>query len=75
MTERSQDAPSRARMRPMAKTSTKPDDRAQSARFIKLARELGATGKPEEFSRAFAKVAAASRTPAAAKPRPKRKAR
>ena len=54
----------------MAKTSTKPDDRAQSARFIKLARELGATGKAADFDKAFHKVATASReTPKAKAPK------
>jgi hypothetical protein len=45
----------------MAKTSPKPDDRAQSARFIKLARELGATGNAKEFDKAFQKVATTPR--------------
>ena len=52
----------------MTKSSPKPDDRVQSARFIKLAREIGATRKPEEFEQAFRKVATASREA------PKRKA-
>src|SRR5260370_605524 len=36
-------------MRRMAKPSPKPDDRAQSARFIKLAPEIGGTGRPADF--------------------------
>jgi hypothetical protein len=63
--------PNRARMRPMPKPAPKPDDRAQSARFIKLAREVGAKGKPEDFERAFRAVVTAKRT-APAKKRTKR---
>jgi hypothetical protein len=56
----------------MAKHTLKPDDRAQSARFIKLAREMGATGKPEDFDRAFRKVATAPREAPKPKARKKR---
>lgn len=56
----------------MPKPSTKRDDRAQSARFLKLAREVGATGKAADFERAFRQVATAPREA----PKPKaRKAR
>jgi hypothetical protein len=55
----------------MPKPAPKPDDRAQSARFIKLAREVGAKGKPEDFERAFRAVVTAKRT-APAKKRTKR---
>jgi hypothetical protein len=56
----------------MAKPSPKPDDRAQSARFIKLAREVGATGSPADFDRAFRKVATAPREAPKPKARKKR---
>ena len=48
-------------MTPMAKPAPKPDDPAQSKRFIEMATEAGATGKPEDFERAFRKVATAKR--------------
>lgn len=54
----------------MAKPLPKPDDPEQSKRFIEMAQELEADSSPAEFDRAFAKVAAASRKPAA---QPKRK--
>lgn len=56
----------------MAKQKLKPDDRAQSARFIQIAREVGATGKPEDFDRAFRKIAAAPREAPKPKARKKR---
>ena len=34
-----------------------PDDPEQSKRFIEIAREVGADSTPEEFDRAFKKVA------------------
>ena len=34
----------------------KPDDPAQSKRFIDMARELGTDDRPEEFDRVFAQV-------------------
>jgi hypothetical protein len=57
-------------MHPMTKPMPKPDDPAQSKRFIDMATELGAEGKPEEFERAFRKVATAKRAvpPKAKKP-------
>lgn len=55
----------------MAKT-TKADDRAQSARFLKLAREVGASGKSEDFDRAFRRVATAPREAPKPKARKKR---
>jgi len=55
------------------KPSPKPDDPAQSKRFIELATELGAEGKPEEFDRAFRKVVTAKRaSPLMRKKRTKR---
>jgi len=54
----------------MPKLAPKPDDPAQSKRFIELATELGAGGKAEDFDRAFRKVATAKRE---APPKPKRK--
>jgi hypothetical protein len=56
----------------MPKPAPKPDDRAQSARFIKLARETGAAGKPEDFERAFRTVVTAKRAPP---PTPKKRAK
>ena len=59
----------------MPKPSPKPDDPAQSKRFIEMATELGATGKPADFERAFRKVATAPREapkPKARKTRAKR---
>lgn len=47
----------------MAKPTLKPDDPAQSKRFLKMAAELEADSTPAEFDRAFRKVAAAPRTP------------
>lgn len=34
----------------------KPDDPAQSKRFIETAREIGASEDPKEFDRAFEKI-------------------
>ncbi len=45
----------------MPKPSLKPDDPAQSKRFVEMATELGATGNPADFERAFHKVATAKR--------------
>ena len=70
MIARSRHAPGRATMPAMPKPAPKPDDRAQSARFIKLAREVGAEGKPEELERALRQVATAKRAPP---PPPKRR--
>jgi hypothetical protein len=39
------------------KPAPKPDDPAQSKRFIETAREIGADESPEAFERAFKKVA------------------
>lgn len=47
----------------MAKPMHKPDDPEQSKRFIEMARELEADSSPEEFERAFRKVATAKRQP------------
>jgi hypothetical protein len=60
-------------MRSMPKPAPKPDDPAQSARFIKLAREFEAEGNPEDFERTFRKVVTAKRaSPPARKKRAKR---
>lgn len=59
----------------MAKPTLKPDDPAQSARFIALAQEVGAEGTPAAFDRMFRRVAAAPREtpkPKAQKTRAKR---
>ena len=55
----------------MAKPTPKPDDPAQYERFLKMAAETGAASTPEDFERAFRKVATAKRQPPA-KPRKKR---
>lgn len=62
---------------PMAKPMPKPDDPEQSKRFIEMAKALEADSSPEDFDRAFRKVAAAPRSakPAAPKSQPKRKKR
>jgi len=39
----------------------KPDDPAQSKRFIETAREIGASEDPKDFDRAFAKVVTGSK--------------
>ena len=68
-------ASSRAIVSVMPKSAPKPDDPAQSKRFIEMAAEVGADGKPEAFERAFRKVASAPRevpTPKARKTRAKR---
>jgi len=56
----------------MPKPAPKPDDRAQSARFIKLAREIGAEGKPGDLERTLRQVATAKRAAPPAKKRAKR---
>jgi hypothetical protein len=48
----------------------RPDDPAQYKRFVELATELGADASPEEFDRAFRKVATAKREP---RPEPKKR--
>jgi hypothetical protein len=45
------------------KPAPKPDDPAQSKRFIETAREIGAEATKEEFERAFKKVAPSSAKP------------
>ncbi len=50
----------------------KRDDPAQSKRFIEMATEFEAKGKPEDFERAFRKVATAKRTE---RPAPKKRKR
>lgn len=57
----------------MPKPLPKPDDPAQSKRFLEMATEFGAEGKPEDFERAFRKVATAPR--AASRPETARKTR
>lgn len=49
----------------------KPDDPEQSARFVALAKEVGAEGSPEEFERIFRMVATATREA----PKPKKQAK
>jgi hypothetical protein len=58
----------------MAKPLPKPDDPEQSKRFIEMAQDLEADTSPEDFDRAFRKVAAAKRQPTI-KTQPKRKKR
>jgi hypothetical protein len=38
------------------KSTTKPDDPAQSKRFIDMAREIGVDERPEAFDKAFERV-------------------
>jgi hypothetical protein len=45
-----------------AKAKAKPDDLAQSKRFIETARELGGDETPEAFERVFKKIVSAKRT-------------
>jgi len=46
----------------------KPDNPAQYARFVEMARELGAEGTAADFDRALQKVLAAKKVP---RPQPK----
>lgn len=52
-------------------SDAKPDDPAQSKRFIDMAREVEVNEDPEVFERAFKKVALHPRSPSKAE-RPKR---
>jgi hypothetical protein len=56
----------------MPKPRPTPDDPAQYKRFVEMATELGADATPQEFDKAFRKVASAKRTP---RPEPKKRAK
>lgn len=61
--------------KPKPKPPPKPTDAERHARFIEMAREVGASDEPEDFDRAFANVTAApekSGSPSSKAARPKK---